>query len=331
MFADFTENMMVSEDSFIPPLVTVLIATYNYERYIGDALNGILNQTYDLGKIEIVIVDDGSTDNTRAVVDQFTDRISIVYHYQENRGKASATRVGIGMSKGKYIFNLDADDYYYPDCLKTVVKLFEADNSLVQVSYLARRLNVCDNSWVDQSVNHQLVNTPIDGDKFLELALFSDYCIGLGSAFSARASKLKMIAIPDSVDMYIDLYLFVMLAPLGTVMQLDSVLAVFRRHPNAYSEGKDARDTVRQLRYLKSAEAIFQQLSLRRDRKKITAHYEYFYKSHLLSSKKCDCGSIFSIALFILRYSLSHFWSYRSRFRFLYRNVAQVFFVLIKK
>ena len=90
-------------------LVTVIIPTYNYGRYICEAINSVLSSNFTQREIEIIVVDDGSTDDTLEKVRAYGDRVQ--YASQKNQGKASATKIGIGYAKGKYIFNLDADDY----------------------------------------------------------------------------------------------------------------------------------------------------------------------------------------------------------------------------
>jgi glycosyltransferase involved in cell wall biosynthesis len=71
--------------------VTVLIPTYNYAHYIQNAIDSILDSNFPQEEIEIITIDDGSTDNTRDVIGKYTDRVR--YIYQENKGKASATQV----------------------------------------------------------------------------------------------------------------------------------------------------------------------------------------------------------------------------------------------
>ena len=94
------------------PLATVVIPTYNYAHFIGDAIDSVLDQTVSRREIETIIVDDGSQDATWDAVRRFGD--SVRYIRQANAGKAMATRVGIENARGKYIFNLDADDRFRP-------------------------------------------------------------------------------------------------------------------------------------------------------------------------------------------------------------------------
>jgi glycosyltransferase involved in cell wall biosynthesis len=304
------------------PDITIFIATYNYEKYIGEAIKSILEQDYDFKKIEIIIIDDGSIDNTKKIVDEYLDKINIIYIFQKNKGKAAATRLAIELASGKYLFNLDADDFYYPSCLRTVVEYFESDVSLVQVSHLANRLDQNTGILEAQQNNHKLINSSIKGVEFLYLVIFKNYNIGLGSTFSGRTSMLKNIEIIDEIDMYIDLYLFLMLAPFGNIMQLDKILSVFRRHTQSYSEGTDRIENskVRDLRYTKSAKALYDNVLKNYQSKKIINYYKYFHNAHLLTCYENLGISKTKIIRSIIIYTITSFWLYKRRINFLYNN-----------
>lgn len=315
---------MLTDTQYDQPLVTVLIVTFNYEQYIPDAIESILAQSYPQDKIEIIVIDDGSQDNTGDVVCSYRSKVKLIYQYQENRGKASATRLGIQLASGKYLLNLDADDLFYPDCLMTVVNTYEANDSLVQVSHLACRCEVSNNTLTDQFNNHHLVNIPVEGLEFVNRVLFYNYNIGLGSTFSGRTSTLKAIFIPDAIDMYIDLYLFLMIAPYGTIMQLNKVLTVFRRHSDSYSEGREAKSLERAKRYMDSAEAIYLQILVHFNDEKIKEHFEFFYKLHLLSCKHTFV-SISSLSWYLIVYSVKNVWQYKNGVYLIYQTFKQLF------
>jgi len=94
------------------PLVSVVIPAYNHERYIGAGIDSVLNQT--MGDLELIIVDDGSTDNTADVIKAYDDpRIS--YTWQENQDAYNTINRGMGMAKGQYISILNSDDVYTTD------------------------------------------------------------------------------------------------------------------------------------------------------------------------------------------------------------------------
>ncbi len=90
------------------PLVSVIMPAYNGEKYIGESIESILNQTYD--NLELIIVEDQSTDHTLQVIQTYTDERIHLYINERNRGISYSTNFGIGHSKGKYIALLDDDD-----------------------------------------------------------------------------------------------------------------------------------------------------------------------------------------------------------------------------
>lgn len=109
------------------PLVSVLIANYNYGQYIGEAIESVLNQTYQ--NFEIVICDDGSTDNSLEVIKRYAERDSrIKYIAKENGGVASALNAAFAHSTGEIICLLDADDIFLPKKLELVIKKFSSSS-----------------------------------------------------------------------------------------------------------------------------------------------------------------------------------------------------------
>ena len=90
--------------------LSIIIPTYNREQYISQAIESALSQT--LADIEVIVVDDGSTDNTEKVITPYRNKIN--YIKTENGGVAHARNVGMKMAKGEYISWLDSDDIYYP-------------------------------------------------------------------------------------------------------------------------------------------------------------------------------------------------------------------------
>jgi glycosyltransferase involved in cell wall biosynthesis len=97
------------------PLISIIIPTYNYGKYLPVALESCLQQTYK--NLEIIVIDDGSTDNTREIVERYGDRI--VYIFQENAGVSAARNRGIESATGDFIGFLDADDYFIEDAIRT--------------------------------------------------------------------------------------------------------------------------------------------------------------------------------------------------------------------
>lgn len=92
-------------------LISIIMPTYNREKYIAQALRSLLEQDYR--PLEIIVVDDGSTDATRQVVESFASD-HIRYVYQENAGVAAARNLGVSTASGEFLAWLDSDDYYLP-------------------------------------------------------------------------------------------------------------------------------------------------------------------------------------------------------------------------
>jgi hypothetical protein len=97
------------------PLVSIIIPTYNRERFVTKAIDSVLKQSY--GKFEIIVVDDGSTDDTREAVKAYADKI--VYIYQDNSGVSAARNTGIKHARGEWLAFLDSDDEWRSDYLYT--------------------------------------------------------------------------------------------------------------------------------------------------------------------------------------------------------------------
>jgi len=117
------------------PIVSVIIPCYNHGHYLPCAVNSVLAQTFT--DWEAIIVDDGSTDNTREVAAQFTDP-RIRYIYQENRGLAAARNTGIRAAQGKYLAFLDADDEWEPRFLEICTRTLAGQSTAAAVVTLTR-------------------------------------------------------------------------------------------------------------------------------------------------------------------------------------------------
>jgi glycosyltransferase involved in cell wall biosynthesis len=114
---------MTSESS---PLVSILINNYNYGHYLPDAIDSAIAQTYP--HKEVIVVDDGSTDNSQDVIASYGEEIVSVL--KENGGQASAFNAGFAVSRGEILFFLDADDLFVPDKVAKVTEVYERDAAI---------------------------------------------------------------------------------------------------------------------------------------------------------------------------------------------------------
>jgi glycosyltransferase involved in cell wall biosynthesis len=104
--------MESSSSSLTYPLISIISPCYNYGHFLADAIESVMRQTY-LAR-EIVVVDDGSTDNTPEIAAHYPE---VIYIYQKNQGLSAARNTGIGQSQGNYLVFLDADDWLFPEAL----------------------------------------------------------------------------------------------------------------------------------------------------------------------------------------------------------------------
>lgn len=112
------------------PLFSIIIPTFNREALIAQALQSVLDQSCD--DWELIVIDDGSTDESYQVVQGFTDD-RIKYHFQANKGKSGARNTGIRLSTGLYVCFLDSDDYYLSEHLGLLKRAIEQNDGIAAV------------------------------------------------------------------------------------------------------------------------------------------------------------------------------------------------------
>lgn len=115
--------------------VSVVVTSFNYGKYLRDCLDSILRQTYQ--NFEVIVVDDGSTDDTARVVQPYLSP-RVRYHYQANQGQASAKNAGIRLTDSEIVAFLDADDQWEPEKLERQLPLF--NNPRVGVAFHGGRV-----------------------------------------------------------------------------------------------------------------------------------------------------------------------------------------------
>ncbi|MCU1239652.1 MAG: putative glycosyl transferase [Candidatus Acidoferrum typicum] len=115
------------------PLITALVDTYNHEKYIEQALVSVLEQGLSPAELEIVVVDDGSTDKTASIIQKFTPRVKHVR--KKNGGQASAFNAGFAESRGEIIAILDGDDWWVEGKLAAVTEALEKNPEVAAVGH----------------------------------------------------------------------------------------------------------------------------------------------------------------------------------------------------
>ncbi len=117
------------------PLVSIIVPVYNVRRYLREALDSVINQTYK--NLEIIVIDDGSTDGSGRICDLYAKRDSrIKVIHQENKGLSAARNAGLDIMTGEYVGFLDSDDAFEPEMVETMVRrMVENDAEVAACGY----------------------------------------------------------------------------------------------------------------------------------------------------------------------------------------------------
>jgi glycosyltransferase involved in cell wall biosynthesis len=204
------------EKALEAPLVSVIIPCYNHGQYLADGINSVLEQTWS--PIEIIVVDDGSVDNTRAVAEQFP---SVKYVYQTNQGLSAARNTGTRHSSGEFLSFLDADDWLYPEGIAYNVRQLMAHPEAAFISGAHDK--------VDD--NRQLLADEcnvVNQDHYLRL-LESNY-IGMHATVLYRRSVLDEFEFDTSLKACEDYDLYLKIARQKPVLHSTKKIASYRIH-----------------------------------------------------------------------------------------------------
>lgn len=112
----------------IKPLVTVYITNYNYEQFLRQSIESVLNQS--LQDFELIIIDDGSKDGSKAIIEEYRPHEKISIIYQQNKGLNITNNVAMRTANGKYLMRLDADDFLEPNALEVMSAVLDKDDDL---------------------------------------------------------------------------------------------------------------------------------------------------------------------------------------------------------
>lgn len=138
-----------------PSLISIIVPIYNTERYIKNCLNSIINQTYQ--NLEVILVDDKSTDGTLRVIEQYLgDKRIKVIKKSVNRGVSNSRNIGLREAKGDYIMFVDSDDYIAPSCVETIYKL-SIENSSDIVFFNYKKVKDFDEKFAIQSSRNGII------------------------------------------------------------------------------------------------------------------------------------------------------------------------------
>ncbi|HKN74648.1 MAG TPA: glycosyltransferase [Candidatus Acidoferrum sp.] len=222
------------------PLVTILIDTYNYGRFIEEAVESALAQEFPREQREILVVDDGSTDDTGERLKKYGDAIR--YLRKPNGGQASAFNLGFAEARGEIIALLDADDLWLPQKLRRVYETLEKNPDAGMVyhrTYLWKggEQAAYDNYFVEVSGH-----VPQSRVSLLRYPMVGTSCLAF-----RRSALSKLLPVPEALRSQADAYLTSLIIFIAPVAALPEFHANYRIHgANLFqaSEGGAARDAI---------------------------------------------------------------------------------------
>jgi hypothetical protein len=210
--------------------VSLIINNYNYARYLPECIESALAQTYR--DCEVLVVDDGSTDGSAAVIRSFGDRVTAVF--KPNGGQASAYRMGVEQATGDLIQLLDADDYLAPDCLERVAAVWR--EGVVKVQFPLTIVNEESVPVAAQTPSGRLT----DRQALEMMRLFGTYCSppASGNVFSAAFLR-RVLPFPNEAELKFNADAPpIMAAPyFGEIVSITEPLGFYRRHAAAHTSG----------------------------------------------------------------------------------------------
>jgi len=204
------------------PLITVLIDTFNYGHFIGEAINSVLAQDFPFEQMEVLVVDDGSTDDTTERVHKYGDRVQ--YLRKANGGQATAFNFGLARARGEIVAFLDADDYWLPGKLQRIAEEFEKHPQAGMVYHNLYR----------RDSSGELRDGGFGGvSGFLPDSPKALLCYDLHptSTLAFRHSLLeRLLPVPEELVIQADAHFSALAIFLAPVIYLSEPLAVYRVH-----------------------------------------------------------------------------------------------------
>jgi glycosyltransferase involved in cell wall biosynthesis len=218
------------------PLVSVLIDTYNHERFIERAITSVLEQDMPMDGVEILVVDDGSTDGTLDIVRRFEPRVRLLH--KSNGGQASAFNFGFSETRGEILATLDGDDCWAREKLRRVLDTLEAnpDVGMVGHGFYEQYFDGRPNGLILPGRPYLLGLTSREyAEMFRHLAAF----FGTSRLTIRRSVLDRILPIPEELEIEADEYIFTLAPAIRPAMILNEPLCYYGIHSeNLFQFGK---------------------------------------------------------------------------------------------
>lgn len=213
------------------PMVSVVTPTYNRADFLAEAIDSVLAQTYT--RFEMIIVDDGSTDGTRELVERYSDDPRIRYFYQENQGQSVARNWGIAEAKGEFVCFLDSDNAWFPHKLERSLDVFRANPS-VDIVY-------GDNVLIDEHGRESGRDSMVRHSGRITSELLKDNFVTMNTTMTRRRCLEEMGGFNPNDPVADDYGLWLRLSSRYKFEYVPEVFGKYRVMSNQISSNKDKR------------------------------------------------------------------------------------------
>ena len=243
-------NIIDGREHAATPRVTAIIDTYNYGRFLEDAVESVLSQDFPPEELEILVVDDGSTDDTAERMKKYAGRVE--YCYKANGGQASAFNCGIARARGEIVALLDADDYWLPGKLRRIAGEFERNPDVGFVYHPLRRMKTETGEWQDGPFDAIAGDVPSDIRKLLRYTATQTS----GMAFRRRLAS-QLLPLNEAIKIDADAVLSALIIFLAPVAAVPEQLGIYRIHgANLYFESNSEGDKLRLIRRITNLNVV---------------------------------------------------------------------------
>ena len=231
-------------------LVSIITPSYNQALYLEQTIQSVLQQDYP--RIEYIVVDGASTDNSFEIIKRYNDRLAY-WISEKDSGQAEAINKGFARAKGEILAWLNSDDYYLPDTISAVVKCFDENPEVVMLY----------GDMLAVNGTGQIINIL----KYRQYSLQDLLCfqiVGQPSVFFRRSALEKTGLLDTSFHFMLDHHLWIRLAQQGLILHVPQVWSAARYHPQAKNRARAAefgREAFRVLDWAKSQPRLAEAMS----------------------------------------------------------------------
>jgi len=248
--------------------VSIIVATYNSEKYIDDCIRSILSQTYKFW--ELIIIDDASTDSTLKKISQYKNKKIIIIKLKKNIGSYKAINFAINLCKGKYIAILDSDDISHPSRLQKQVDLLDSEEKIGLVA-----------TWykIIDAKNKILESIKMPGNKNFNLKFPCNNFICHSSVMFKKKIAIEFGLYDDKLVYASDYNLFLKIFTKYKIKFIKEFLVYYRRHDKQKTQTKSLKESI--------LKEILINLRFSKKNKLININNFYFYlKNYIFSILK---------------------------------------------